>query len=62
MTSPLVEDSIADDYLAVAHLDPAGADDGGDAPAAGDDRGVACEAAAGREDAGGSGHPVDVVG
>ena len=37
-------------------------DDRRDAPAAGDDRGMAGEAAAGRQDPGRPGHPVDVVG
>ena len=39
-----------------------GADDGGGAPATGDDRGVADQAAAGGEDALADHHPVDVLG
>ena len=55
MTSPAVN------WLA-ADLHGVGADDGGDAPAAGDDGGVAHEAAAGGEDALGHLHAVHVLG
>ena len=56
------EHPAVDPDLAVADDDTLSADDGGDAPAAGNDRGVTGEPAARREDACGTGHAVNVVG
>src|SRR6185437_5516709 len=53
---------VADGDLAVTEAEGFGADHGGLAPAAGDDRRVADQAATGGEDALGGQHAVDVLG
>ena len=58
----LVDGDAAGGERLAGDLDRLGADDGRRAPAAGDDGGVADEAAAGGEDALGDHHPVDVLG
>ena len=61
MVSPSATVTDADGELVAGDLHRVGAHDGGDAPAAGDDGGVAHQAAAGGEDALGHLHAVDVL-